>query len=186
MYEPAGRQFPSLAFLWPGIRSRFGEQYSRADRQAIRRSCRRTRRNAGPQSQIGRTPHTIALELKTVRLRNFSAENDGSAALVCAPFALHGAAIADLAPGHSLVAALRDAGLRRLFLADWCSATADTASLLTVQQCSAFVRHTLGGNQPLSAVWLSRPHLCAIPRSPSRGRPRSSARFLLLSLLRWR
>ena len=71
------------------------------------------------------TAHTIALELKTVRLRDFSTENDGSPALVCAPFALHSAAIADLAPGHSLATALRDAGLRRLFVADWRSATAD-------------------------------------------------------------
>ena len=31
--------------------------------------------------------------------------------------------VTDLAPGHSLVAALRAAGLRRLFVADWRSAT---------------------------------------------------------------
>ncbi len=71
------------------------------------------------------TPHRIALELKTVRLRDFSTETDGPPALVCAPFALHSAAIADLAPGHSLVATLRKAGLRRLFTADWRSASAD-------------------------------------------------------------
>ena len=75
------------------------------------------------------TPHTIALELKTVRLRDFGTENDGSPALVCAPFALHSAAIADLAPGYSLATALRDAGLRRLFIADWRSATADMCFL---------------------------------------------------------
>ncbi|MGD0026381.1 MAG: alpha/beta fold hydrolase, partial [Xanthobacteraceae bacterium] len=38
---------------------------------------------------------------------------------------LHGATIADFARGHSLVAALRRAGLRRLFVADWRSASAD-------------------------------------------------------------
>jgi poly(3-hydroxybutyrate) depolymerase len=69
------------------------------------------------------TPNTIALELKTARLRDFSNGKDGVATLLCAPFALHGAAVADLAPGHSLVVALRDAGLRRLFVTDWRSAT---------------------------------------------------------------
>jgi len=69
------------------------------------------------------TPNTIALELNSVRLRDFSAAKDGVATLLCAPFALHGAAVADLAPGHSLVVALRDAGLRRLFVTDWRSAT---------------------------------------------------------------
>jgi poly(3-hydroxyalkanoate) synthetase len=42
---------------------------------------------------------------------------------VCAPYALHRATIADFAPGHSLVEALRGAGLTRLFVADWRSAT---------------------------------------------------------------
>jgi len=69
------------------------------------------------------TPNTVALELKSVRLRDFSNAADGAPTLLCAPFALHGAAVADVAPGHSLVAALRDAGLRRLFVTDWRSAT---------------------------------------------------------------
>jgi poly(3-hydroxyalkanoate) synthetase len=44
---------------------------------------------------------------------------------VCAPFALHAAAIVDLAPERSLVAALSDAGLRRVFATDWRAANAD-------------------------------------------------------------
>src|SRR5665811_199749 len=71
------------------------------------------------------TPNTIALELKSVRLRDFSTAKDGIATLLCAPFALHGAAVADLAPGHSLVVALRDAGLRWLLVTDWRSATVE-------------------------------------------------------------
>jgi hypothetical protein len=43
----------------------------------------------------------------------------------CTPLALHGAAIADLAAGHSVVAALRGAGIERLFMTDWRSASAD-------------------------------------------------------------
>ena len=70
------------------------------------------------------TPNAIALELQSGRLRDFGTDMDGTPVLLCAPFALHGAAVADLAPGHSLVATLREAGLRHLFLTDWRSATA--------------------------------------------------------------
>ena len=52
----------------------------------------------------------IALELATMRVRDFSGGSAGEPTLICAPFALHGATIADFAPGHSLVAALRAAG----------------------------------------------------------------------------
>jgi poly(3-hydroxyalkanoate) synthetase len=75
------------------------------------------------------TPNKIALELKAVRLRDFSTAENGIPTLLCAPFALHGAAVADLAPGHSLVVALRDASVQRLFVADWRSATPDMCFL---------------------------------------------------------
>jgi pimeloyl-ACP methyl ester carboxylesterase len=71
------------------------------------------------------TPHTIVLELETVRLRDFSVEAKGSPVLICAPLALHGATVVDLMTGHSLVATLRRAGVRRLFVTDWRSATGD-------------------------------------------------------------
>jgi poly(3-hydroxyalkanoate) synthetase len=71
------------------------------------------------------TPNRIALELQTMRLRDFSRPSDDIATLICAPFALHAATIADFAPGHSLVAALRDAGRSRLFVTDWRSAETD-------------------------------------------------------------
>ena len=68
------------------------------------------------------TPNRIALELPSMRLREFSADRDGIATLVCAPLALHDATLTDFAPGHSLVAALRMAGLRNVFVTDWRSA----------------------------------------------------------------
>ncbi len=76
-----------------------------------------------PREPAWATPNAITLELKTMRLRDFSTAANGVPTLICAPFALHRAAVADLAPGHSLVAALREAGLRRLFVTDWRSAT---------------------------------------------------------------
>ncbi len=77
------------------------------------------------QEPEGATPSTIALELHAVRLHDFSTVRNGVPTLLCTPLALHGATLADLAAGHSLVAALRGAGIERLFMADWRSASAD-------------------------------------------------------------
>jgi poly(3-hydroxyalkanoate) synthetase len=73
------------------------------------------------------SPNRLRLELQTMDLRDFSVAGAGSEVpvLVCAPFALHRATIADLAPGHSLIETLARNGCRRLFLTDWRSATAD-------------------------------------------------------------
>jgi poly(3-hydroxybutyrate) depolymerase len=68
------------------------------------------------------SPNEVVLELPTMRLRDFSRGAAGMTTLVCAPFALHGATIADFAPGHSLAAALRATGRERLFVTDWRSA----------------------------------------------------------------
>lgn len=67
------------------------------------------------------TPNRVVLDLPTMRLRDFSASERGQPALVCAPYALHGASIADFAPAHSIVGALRSA-LPRVFLTEWKSA----------------------------------------------------------------
>jgi poly(3-hydroxyalkanoate) synthetase len=72
------------------------------------------------------TANTVALELASMRLRDFSTGTDGPATLICAPYALHGATVADFAPGHSVVERLRQSGLSRLFVTDWRSATPET------------------------------------------------------------
>lgn len=71
------------------------------------------------------TPNRIALELATLRLRDFSRGSAANPVVVCAPYALHGALIADLAPGHSVVEALHRGALNRLYVTDWRSASAD-------------------------------------------------------------
>jgi poly(3-hydroxyalkanoate) synthetase len=70
--------------------------------------------------------NTIALELASMRLRNFSFSPGGPATLICAPYALHRATIADFAPGHSVVETLCQNGLSRVFVTDWRSATPET------------------------------------------------------------
>ena len=125
MYEPTGRQNPYLAFMWPALAAASASEIAAlVAKQFVGLAVGAEDGPAAGEPKWA-TPNTIALELKTVRLRDFSTVEDGIPALLCAPFALHGAAVADLAPGHSLVAALRDAGLRRLFVTDWRSATAD-------------------------------------------------------------
>ena len=69
------------------------------------------------------TRHDLRLELGTMELRDFSGADTGVPALICAPFALHCATIADFAPGHSVVEALRNGGVGRVFVTDWRSAS---------------------------------------------------------------
>lgn len=58
-----------------------------------------------------------------MQLRDFSTQTQGQTTLICAPYALHRATVADFAPGHSVVEALRLGGLSRVFVTDWRSAT---------------------------------------------------------------
>jgi poly(3-hydroxyalkanoate) synthetase len=123
MYEPTGRQDPRLGFMWPAFAAASASEFAALLAKHFISLGMGAGDGAVAREPIWATPNKVALELKTVRLRNFSTAKDGIATLLCAPFALHGAAVADLAPGHSLVVALRDAGLRRLFVTDWRSAT---------------------------------------------------------------
>jgi poly(3-hydroxybutyrate) depolymerase len=124
MYEPTGRQLPHLAFLWPALAAASASEIAGS---IAKQFISLTGAEDGPATREPdwATPNTIALELKTVRLHDFSTVQAGVPTLLCAPYALHGAAIVDMAPGHSLVAALRKAGMTRLFVTDWRSANAD-------------------------------------------------------------
>jgi poly(3-hydroxyalkanoate) synthetase len=69
------------------------------------------------------TPNEVRLELPTMRLRDFSTGDSGQATLICAPYALHTATIADFAPGHSVVQSLMENGQSRVLVTDWRSAS---------------------------------------------------------------
>lgn len=127
MYEPAGRHNVNLALLWPAFGAAMASEMAAA---VARQFTNLAVGLDGPsvKEPAWATPHAIALELESVRLRDFSSTakelpERGFPTLLCAPFALHGAVISDLAEGHSLVGALRAAGLTRLFVTDWRSAT---------------------------------------------------------------
>src|SRR5205823_9842705 len=117
----ADQPFPSIAFLWPalaaastsGMMSAFAGQLARLG-GAVPKSDSPTPKWA--------TANRVALELPSMRLREFCAGGRAVPTLICAPFALHRATIADFAPGHSLVRALRGAGLSHICVTDWLSA----------------------------------------------------------------
>jgi poly(3-hydroxyalkanoate) synthetase len=117
--------FPSVAFLWPALAAETASEFASAVAKEFATLA------VGPATEPDgpepgwTTRHDVALELGSVRLRDFSAAHDGIATLICAPYALHGATIADFAADHSLVTALRDAGLKRIFVTDWRSASPD-------------------------------------------------------------
>ena len=75
-----------------------------------------------------RSPSHLVLETAQFRLRDFSPEPDKAVpeasrpVLIVAPFTLHDAGLADLAPGHSLVEALQAGGCTSLWLLEWKSA----------------------------------------------------------------
>ena len=81
-----------------------------------------------PPAPVWATDNRVRLDLDTMRLREFPAEARDSRAtpvLIDAPYAGHSASIADYAKGQSLVETLLGAGLERVLVTDWKSATED-------------------------------------------------------------
>jgi poly(3-hydroxybutyrate) depolymerase len=120
-----GGQFPYSAFFWPALAAASAGEIASSFAAHFMGFSGDADGDYTPQEPEGATPSKIALELQAVRLRDFTAARSGVPTLLCTPLALHGAVIADLAAGHSLVAALRDAGIGRLFMTDWRSASAE-------------------------------------------------------------
>jgi len=123
MNRHPGGQSPYAAFFWPALAAASAvETASSLAAQFLGFDADGDRTLKEPE---GATPSELALELHTVRLRDFTVVESGVPTLLCTPLALHGAAVADLAAGHSLVAILRGEGIERLFMADWRSASPD-------------------------------------------------------------
>src|SRR5512141_706297 len=125
MYEPTGRQPPHLAFLWPALAAASASEIAGSIAKQFIGLTGTTEDDTATREPDWATPNTVALDLKTVRLRDFSTAQQDVPTLLCAPYALHGAGIVDLAPAQSLVAALRTAGITNLFVTHWRSADAD-------------------------------------------------------------
>src|SRR6202051_169117 len=105
-----GGQFPYSVFFWPALAAASaGEIASSLAAQFLGFSGDGDR-DQTPQEPEGATRSKIALELQAVRLRDFTVAQSGVPTLLCTPLALHGGAIADLAAGPSIVAAVRCSG----------------------------------------------------------------------------
>jgi poly(3-hydroxybutyrate) depolymerase len=117
----ADQPFPSIAFLWPALAAATSGMMSALADQLAQFGGAVAK--AGPPTPKWATANRVVLELPCMRLREFCAEEHAVPTLICAPFALHRATIADFAPGHSLVRALRGAGLPHICVTDWLSAS---------------------------------------------------------------
>lgn len=114
----------SNPFLWPFLAAASLNQASaRFFNDAAAAFATNLRGDLEPSERPWATPNSVALELPSMRLRDFSIRPQGQTTLICAPYAVHGAIVADFAPGHSVVETLHLGGLSRLFVTDWRSAT---------------------------------------------------------------
>lgn len=168
MYEPPGRLLSHFAFMWPALAATSASELA----ATVARSWTELafgEDEAPVPEPTWTTKSAVALDLKTVRLRDFSTAKAGMPVLLCAPYALHGATVVDFASGHSLVATLRQAGMKRLFLTDWRSAAPDMR-LLGIDDYLAALNvlvDELGGVVDLIALcqggWLSLLYAARFP-----------------------
>ncbi|MGG7567772.1 alpha/beta fold hydrolase [Rhodovulum sp. DZ06] len=116
----------SVPFFWPLAA---GIEMGRAGLELFNENIRFLEEAAeitDPPAPEWATPNRVALDLPTMRLRDFSrpgARADAVPVIVDAPYAGHDSTIADYAPGQSLVEALLDGGVQRVFVTDWKTAT---------------------------------------------------------------
>jgi poly(3-hydroxybutyrate) depolymerase len=113
---------PLTPFLWPALAAATASEMVAAFAKELAHLAAGQPSNSMLREPRWTTPNRVALELPSMRLREFPADGDDIATLVCAPFALHDATLTDFAPEHSLVAALQMAGLN-VFVTDWRSAS---------------------------------------------------------------
>jgi poly(3-hydroxybutyrate) depolymerase len=124
MYAPASRHAPNAAFLLPALFAASASEMTAQFAKQFTSLAIGSEGEAPPPPQWA-TPHRLALKLQTVHVRDFATSSTGPPCLVCTPFALHSSALSDLATGHSLVVALRNAGATNLFVTDWQSASSE-------------------------------------------------------------
>jgi poly(3-hydroxyalkanoate) synthetase len=116
--------FPSNVFLWPMLAAASASEFAaEMMHRMVAAAAGADEPAAAPPAWT--SPNRLRLDLPTMLLRDFAMGEGGPPTLVCAPFALHHATIADFAPGHSVVEALRAHGRRNVLVTEWKSATPD-------------------------------------------------------------
>jgi len=120
------RQEHSVPWFWPFAAAIEMEEAGMKLFQDNVRYAAEMEKLAAPPPPAWATENRVALELDTMRLRDFSASHTkatDAATLVDAPYAGHSSTIADYAKGQSLIETLRASGLTRVLATDWKSAT---------------------------------------------------------------
>lgn len=116
------------------------------------------------------TPNKVALELKTMKLRDFSESDvEGLPVIIDAPYAGHSATIADYSASQSLVQTLKAAGLKHIYVTDWKSATDDMKDFTIdtyLEDLNAAIE-SLGGKVHLVGLcqggWMSAAYAACFP-----------------------
>jgi len=122
------RQEHSVPWFWPFAAAIEMEEAGMKLFQDNVRYVAEMEKLAAPPPPVWATENRVALELDTMRLRDFSASHvktTDTATLVDAPYAGHSSTIADYAKGQSLIETLRASGLPRVLATDWKSATTE-------------------------------------------------------------
>jgi poly(3-hydroxybutyrate) depolymerase len=170
----ADRIIPSFMFLWPALAAASAREVASAIADEFAHLAVQQQPEAAAPLPPWATHNSVVLELPTVRLRRFGAGAAGAASLICAPFALHAATVADFAEGHSLVATLRRAGLKHLFVTDWRSAAPDMRyfSIDTYLADLNVAVDELGGQADIIGLcqggWLALAYAARFPRKVRR------------------
>ena len=107
----------------------------------------------GPRAGFA-TPNRVVLELKTLRLRDYSTGADGTPILVHAPFAGHSSAIADFHRDQSLMSCLQANAGGPVYLIDWKSADAETQNFTIDDYLAELVTaiDSIGGRAHLAGL----------------------------------
>jgi poly(3-hydroxyalkanoate) synthetase len=120
------------------------------------------------------TPYELLFSLPTLRLLRFTGAAPGPTAVLVAPYALHAATTADLAPGHSVIGALLAGGIGRVLLTDWRSA-APADGRIGIDACLADLNVVVDEAGPPAALaglcqggWLAAVYAARFPAKVSR------------------
>ena len=118
------QSYLSIPFLWPLVATAAASEATAAFLNDVAHIWGTSKQQTSASNDAEwATRNRIALELSSLRLRDFSQRSQGRPTVICAPYALHLATVADFASGHSLVEALRANGVRRVYVTEWRSAT---------------------------------------------------------------
>lgn len=124
--RPQARTQNSVPWFWPlEMISAMTHQELDTYRRGLATFAEAVRLDTGLTPKFA-TPNRVLLDLHTMRLRDFTpadAPAGQTPTIIDAPFAGHSSSIADFSDGQSLVQTMLAAGVHRLLVTDWKSAT---------------------------------------------------------------